>query len=85
MNYAGADMLIQECKDRLAGQRDENAHLCAELHRNQDRVREMEASLAWAYRKLLPFSFSKMDDALEMDQIKLLLETGSPSGDGVGP
>lgn len=30
----------------LAGQRDENAHLCSELHRNQDRVAALEAELA---------------------------------------
>lgn len=30
--------------------------------------------LAWAYRKLMPYSFSKMEDALAMDEIKLMLE-----------
>lgn len=29
--------------------------------------------LAWAYSKLQPFSFSKQDDALMMDEIKLYL------------
>lgn len=30
--------------------------------------------LAWAYRKLMPYSFSKQEDALVMDEIKLMLE-----------
>lgn len=29
--------------------------------------------LAWAYSKLEPYSFSKMEDALAMDEIKLML------------
>jgi hypothetical protein len=29
--------------------------------------------LAWAYRKLTPFSFSKQEDALAMDEIRLML------------
>lgn len=30
--------------------------------------------LAWAYLKLLPFSWQKQEDALAMDEIKLMLE-----------
>ncbi len=30
--------------------------------------------LAWAYRKLMHVSFSKQEDALAMDEIKLMLE-----------
>lgn len=35
--------------------------------------------LAWAYSKLQHGSFSKMDDALQLDRIKLLLEHGITS------
>jgi hypothetical protein len=38
-----------------------------------ERVREM---LIWANRKLQPFSFSRQEDALKMDEIKLYLEHG---------
>lgn len=30
--------------------------------------------LAWAYRKLMPYSFARQEDALAMDEIKLMLE-----------
>ena len=29
--------------------------------------------LGWAYRKLAPYSFSKQEDALAMDELKLML------------
>lgn len=32
--------------------------------------------LSWAYSKLSNFSFSNIDDALKMDEIKFLLEHG---------
>lgn len=35
-----------------------------------------EALLSWAYWKLVNYSFSKQEDALKMDEIKLLLEFG---------
>lgn len=33
--------------------------------------------LAWAYRKLMHHSFSKQEDALAMDEIKLMLMGGA--------
>lgn len=38
-----------------------------------ERVRDM---LIWANAKLQPFSFSRQEDALKMDEIKLYLEHG---------
>lgn len=39
-----------------------------------DQLEEDKRLLAWAYRKLMPYSFSKQEDALAMDEIKLILE-----------
>lgn len=56
--------------------------MSSELSRRQFHDHAQEAAyrieddirlLAWAYRKLEPYSFSKQDDALNMDEIKLLL------------
>jgi hypothetical protein len=54
----------------------------AKLQEAYDEGREAQLEqdkrlLAWAYRKLLPYSFSKQEDALAMDEIKLLLEYGT--------
>lgn len=38
-----------------------------------DQLEDDRRLLAWAYRKLLPFSFSRQEDALAMDEIKLML------------
>lgn len=43
-----------------------------------DQLEEDKELLAWAYAKLQPFSFSKQEDALQMDRIKLLLTGGQP-------
>lgn len=39
----------------------------------KDALEEEKQLLAWAYRKLLPYSFAKQEDALAMDEIKLIL------------
>jgi hypothetical protein len=38
-----------------------------------DQLEDARRLLAWAYRKLLPYSFSKQEDALAMDEIKMML------------
>jgi hypothetical protein len=38
-----------------------------------DQLEDDKRLLAWAYRKLMPYSFSKQEDALAMDEIKLIL------------
>lgn len=42
----------------------------------QDEIDYRDELLAWAYSKLHSYSFSKMDDAMKLDEIKLLLEHG---------
>jgi len=37
-------------------------------------IDDQQRLLAWAYRKLMPYSFAKQEDALAMDEIKLMLE-----------
>ena len=41
-----------------------------------DEIERLRVLLAWAYGKLERFSFSKEQDALNMDEIKMLLEHG---------
>ena len=41
-----------------------------------DQLEDDRRLLAWAYRKLSPYSFSKQEDALAMDEIKLMLMEG---------
>lgn len=41
-----------------------------------DQLEDDKRLLSWAYRKLMPYSFSKQEDALAMDELKLLLEHG---------
>jgi hypothetical protein len=38
-----------------------------------DQLEDDRRLLAWAYRKLAAYSFSKQEDALAMDEIKLIL------------
>ena len=38
-----------------------------------DQFEDDRRLLAWAYAKLMPYSFSKQEDALAMDEIKLML------------
>lgn len=40
----------------------------------EDQLQEDIRLLAWCYRKMMHFSFPKQEDALVMDEIKLLLE-----------
>ena len=45
----------------------------------RDNAEHLERLLGWAYGKLAPFSMSKMDDALMLDEIKLyFMEKGTP-------
>ena len=48
---------------------DPHGECAAEIHRLQDLLR-------WAYSKLHGRAFSSMDDALKLDELKLLLERG---------
>lgn len=48
---------------------DPHGECAAEIHR-------LTSMLAWAYSKLYDRSFSKLDDALILDEIKLYLEHG---------
>jgi len=48
---------------------DPHGECAAEIHRLQELVR-------WAYSKLHMREFSSMDDALKLDEMKLLLEHG---------
>ena len=48
---------------------DQHGECAAEIHRLHDLVR-------WAYSKLHMREFSNIDDALKLDEMKLLLEHG---------
>jgi hypothetical protein len=57
------DRIDRECTDAYAEGR-------------ADQYREDKGLMAWAYSKLIYRSFDNMDDALQMDRIKLLIEHG---------
>ncbi len=41
-----------------------------------EEINALKSMLAWAYRKLHDRNFSKQEDALKLDEIKLYLEHG---------
>lgn len=48
----------------------------AELAMLRDEIDRLREMVRWSYSKLHQFSFSKQEDALQMDEIKLYLEHG---------
>jgi hypothetical protein len=57
---------------------DPHGECAAEIHRLTDLVR-------WAYSKLHHVNFTRQDDALKLDEMKLLLEHGAPGVPGTHP
>lgn len=56
-------------QDQIEGAQQTYESMSDELERRKD-------LLAWAYSKLHGRTFSSMDDALKLDEMKLLLEHG---------
>ncbi len=56
-------------QDQIEGAQQTYESMSDELERRKD-------LLAWAYSKLRFYSYSKPDDAMKLDEIKLLLEHG---------
>ncbi len=61
------EYMESKMQDVIEGGINERESLYMELDRRKD-------LLAWAYSKLAHGSFARIDDALKLDEIKLLLE-----------
>jgi hypothetical protein len=67
------EYMESKMQDQIEGSLKDYESACRELEYRKDLI-------AWAYSKLHCVSFSSMDDALKLDEIKLFLTVQSDDG-----